>query len=85
MNEEQFNAIFDDDKFVMTEGDDALNGLQIIAKYFPNKTVLQGANHDIIYSVNVWEIVEAGITEEDTLELRLLGWHLEDGYLAKFV
>ena len=85
MNEEQFNAIFDDDKFAVTEGDDALNGLQIIAKYFPNKTVLQGAAHDIIYSANVWEIVEAGITEEDTLELRRLGWHLEDGYLAKYV
>jgi len=85
MNEEQFSAILDDDKFVMTEGDDALNGLQIIAKYFPNKTVLQGADHDIIYSVYVSEIIEAGITEEDTLELRLLGWHIEDESLVKFV
>lgn len=69
-------------------GDNAIQGLWIIGKYFdPMKSsIIKGANHDIIYSVNVDDIVEKGITEEDTIALRKLNWMIEDdSYLACFV
>jgi hypothetical protein len=62
----------------------ALAGLKIIAKYLPAAGV-EGADHDVIYSVDVNEIVKAGITEEDAIQLRQLNWMIDDGYLAKFV
>ena len=67
-------------------GDNAMKGLNIIAKYFdPEETILQGADHDIIYSVGVEEIIEKGITEEDVIALRKLNWMTENESLACFV
>ena len=70
------------------KGDNAFKGLKIIEKYMSSDEhdLIAGANHDIIYSVNVEEIVVAGITEEDTIALRSLNWMLEDdSYLACYV
>jgi len=66
------------------KGCNALLGLKIIEKYMPNKGI-EGAEHDVIYSVELDEIIEAGITDEDLKELALLNWHEEDGGLACFV
>jgi hypothetical protein len=69
-------------------GDNAFQGLQIIAKYIdPNKTdIITGASHDVIYSVSIISIIKAGITEEDVIKLKKLNWMLEDAdYLACFV
>ena len=52
-------------------------GLVIISKYLPGKD-LTGADHDIIYSVEVLELVEAGITEEEVVMLRDLHWMIDD-------
>jgi len=64
------------------EGDNALQGLLIIAKYFDIKkyVILEAAEHDEIYSVDVDKLIEAGITEEDTIALRKLNWMIEKGY-----
>lgn len=71
------------------EGDNAFQGLQIIAKYMDPKkhNLICGADHDIIFSVYVKEIVEAGITEEDATALQKLNWSLSDDedYLTCFV
>jgi hypothetical protein len=70
------------------EGDNAIQGLKIIEKYIdPQKTnLIQGAEHDIIWSVDVDELIEAGITEHDAEELRRLNWIVQDdGYLACYV
>lgn len=69
-------------------GDNAIQGLMIIAKYIDpsQKTILVGANHDIIYSVNIEELIKKDITEEDVIALRKLNWMVEDNsYLACFV
>ena len=69
-------------------GDNALQGLLIIAKYIDQKKrdLICGAGHDIIYSVDVDEIIKAGITKEDAIELRKLNWMTQDDYyLACFV
>jgi hypothetical protein len=69
----------------MSMDDNAFLGLQIIRKYCPTKGI-QGADHDVIYSVGVDELIEAGITEEDAHNLRNLNWMIEDGeILACFV
>lgn len=84
MDRDKFNEIFDGDSFVTWEGDNALRGLKIIEKYLPGKGV-EGAGHDIIYSVDADELIEAGITEEDAKSLRDINWMINDGYMACFV
>ena len=87
MTEEEFVEIMDDDSIKVNIGDtcNACRGLDIIRKYCPNKGI-EGADHDIIYSVSVSEIVAAGITNEDAAKLRGLNWRCELGeYLACFV
>ena len=74
MEEERFKEIMDDEDIggvgmFAEEGCNAVKGLLIIKKYLPLKGI-EGANHDIIYSISVESIVEAGITEDDAIELR---------------
>lgn len=64
--------------------DNALDGLKIIQKYCPNKGV-EAADHDIIYSVSVSEIVDAGITKEDAEYLSKINWMIDEDSLACFV
>ena len=87
ITEERFLEIMNDESTQTNfpEGDNALMGLNIIAKYLPNKGI-EGADHDVIYSVDIDEIVNAGITEEDTKKLKEINWGIEDGsYLSCFV
>jgi len=66
------------------EGDNAYQGLQILRKYTAN--LICGADHDIIYSENIDQLIKAGITENDCKELRRLNWMVnDDEYLACFV
>ncbi len=68
------------------EGDNAYKGLTIIAKYFNDKAnLIEGADHDIIYSVGVREILDSGITELDAVALRNFNWRIEDDGLACYV
>jgi len=87
MTRERFEEIMDgDSKLEDYDDDNAYLGLQIIRKYMSKKGV-EGAEHDVIYSVNIDELLEAGITEEDAIELCNLNWMIdEDGdCLACFV
>ena len=88
MNREEFDLIFDDDESggikLCEDGCNALKGLNIITKYFPNAGV-QAAEHDIIYSVSADGLVEAGITEVDARELHALNWMIDEDRLACFV
>ena len=86
MTIEMFEDIFgkDSDMGMMGDGDNALNGLNIIKKYMPKKGI-EGVDHDIIYSVGVEELIEAGITIEDTEKLSKLNWMIQDDYLACYV
>ena len=85
MTEEKFIEIFDDETIdAEWDGDNAYQGLQIIAKYTDN--LIQGAEHDKIYSEDISILVEKGITEEEVLSLKKLNWMIEDvTYLACFV
>jgi len=65
--------------------DEALRGLNVMAKYIKGN-VIMGADHDVIYSVEVQVLVDAGITEEDVVTIRNSMWWSEDGdYLQHFV
>ena len=76
MNREQFEEIFDNTKSKW-DGDNAFQGLLILRKYIKYHDVICGAEHDEIYSVDVDEILEAGITEEDATDLAKLNWHID--------
>ena len=90
MNREQFEKIMNDDdnggsKLGTIKDDNAFLGLQIIRKYLPQSGI-EGADHDIIWSVDVDKLINAGITEKDAIELRALNWMIEGyGYMACFV
>jgi len=84
MTKDTFKELLKGDDHLKYEKDNVLLGLNIIAKYLPNKGV-EAAEHDIIYSVSVDEILAAGITEEDVIELANLNWIIEDQYLACFI
>jgi hypothetical protein len=75
MTEERFIEIMkdEDSPYVQHEMDDTLLGLNLIAKYLPDKGV-EAAEHDIIYSVSAETIITAGITEEDAKLLRSYHW-----------
>lgn len=85
MTRKDFIKIFEQDSDI-GEGDNALQGLLIINKYMPDSTVLCGAAHDVIWSVDIDDLIIAGISKEDTNMLRKLNWMIEGGeYLACFV
>lgn len=87
MTNERFIEILSEDSGSW-RGDNAFKGLQIIAKYISpdEKSLIVAAEHDIIYSVDVDKLIEAGISEDDATALRQLNWMVEDdSYLACFV
>ncbi len=82
MTRERLEEIFEevDSKW---EGDNAFQGLQILSKY--TDRLIEGANHDIIYSCDVDSVIDK-LTEEDAYALRKLNWHIEyNDYFACFV
>ena len=86
MTEERFIEIMRSDIADIPEECNVFLGLKIITKYCP-KDGIEGAAHDVIFSVTISEILEAGITEEDAIELRKLNWMIGeyDEGLACFV
>jgi len=78
MTNEEFEAVFKSEE-TDWKGDNAFKGLQIIAKYIDidHNNIIGAAGHDIIYSSDIDEIVEAGITEEDAIALRKLNWMID--------
>ena len=66
------------------ENDNTFLGLSIIAKY--SNYVVQGASHDVIWSEDLDNLIDADITDEDIIRLAELGFFIEDGeYLVKYV
>ena len=90
MDRKRFLEIMNDDEIGGTKmfsetGCNATKGLLVLQKYLPLSGI-EGANREVIYSVSVEKIVEAGITEEDAIELRAQNWMAEDDeVLACFV
>jgi len=67
-------------------GDNAMQGLMIIAKHvdYKNKKIICGAGHDEMYSVGIEDM--PNITEDEVMELVRLNWCLdEDNYLSCYV
>ena len=58
-------------------------GLLIIREFLP-KAGIEAAQHDIVFSVGVDELIEAGITKEKAGDLRRLGWMIDEDSLAHF-
>lgn len=86
MNYEKFVQIMQDDdisgKKLSDEsiGDNALAGLNVMAKYL-SKSGIGSAEHDIIYAdCSIQELIDAGITEADTVLLSELNWMVELEY-----
>ena len=75
MERERLEQIIENTQSEYTKGiDNAYMGLSILAKYSPY--VLQAAEHDIIYSVDVDKIIDK-LTEEDAFQLAKFGWFID--------
>jgi hypothetical protein len=87
MTTERLEEIMTADNDCHWTGDNAIQGLQIIGQYINanEKNLICGAEHDLIFSVSLEDICEAGITEEDAQKLRNLNWMIEYESLACFV
>lgn len=85
MEREKFEEIMAGDSDLSAyEKCNALLGLNLIAKYLP-KSGIGAASHDIIYACGVDDLLAAGITEDDAIELRLMNWMISEDSLACFV
>lgn len=78
MKREELEKIFENEE-TEWDGDNVLQGLNILAKYTKN-CVLGSAEHDIIYSIDVDEALENGITKEDADTLRKINWMIDDDF-----
>lgn len=60
-------------------GDNAYQGLNIIAKYFDTTKVeiITFASHDDLWSVSLDDAIHASITREDVIKLRKLNWSVD--------
>lgn len=74
MERERLEEIFDETESNW-EGDNAYQGLQILAKYTTN--LIHGAEHDKIYGEDIDLLLEAGLTEEDAIALAKLNWMID--------
>lgn len=73
MTRERLYEIFEETKSNWN-GDNAFQGMQILSKYHTN--LLRVAEHDIIYSVDINDVLET-ITEEDAIALSRLNWGID--------
>ncbi len=66
------------------KGDNAFIGLEIIKKYSPD-SLIEGAGHDVIYSIDIEMALK--ISRDDLIKLRELNWMFdeESDCLACFV
>jgi len=81
MNREEFIQIMHDDNIEHKKinGCKIFAGLKIITKYLPDEGI-GAVGHDIVYSADIEELINAGITEEDVEELNKLDWMIEEEY-----
>jgi len=88
MNREEVIELFEKDipsSGARMQGDDTFDGLSILSKY-TDGLVLCAAEHDRIYSIDIDEALEGGITDEELIKLRGFGFMVEDGeYFSSFV
>ena len=63
---------------------DVLTGLNLLAKYTDGEVIV-AAEHDEVYSIPIYEAAENGITLEEVIQLRGLGWSESEGSFHHFV
>jgi len=84
VNEQRFIEIMEADY----KYDDSIEcymflGIEIMRKYIKSAGFM-AAEHDIIYSCGIEELIDAGITDQDVMSLRCLGWFMDEECLAHF-
>lgn len=59
------------------KGCDVFDGLAIMRQYVNNDLIV-AADHDIVYSVEIQELIDGGINLGDVVQLGKLGWHVSE-------
>ena len=54
-------------------------------KYEPNNSIICAAEHDIIHSLSLNDLIEKWIKTDDAITLSKFNWFDYDGYLSHFV
>jgi len=86
MTYEEFEEIFENTKSKIV-GDNAMKGYLIIMKYYDieKEDIITYGSHDQVWSVDVGDILERGLTKEDATALAELNWMEDECSLACFV
>lgn len=73
----EFEAIMDADVTINNiSKSPILIGLNIVEKYIPGSEIC--AEHDIIYSADIDDILDDGLTKDDAIELRKQNWMIDE-------
>lgn len=79
--EELFESDYESDNTVPSR---ILAGIEILKKYDPDVDI-EAAEHDIIYTIDVDSVLDAGLTKEDAEQLHKYGWMIEEDCFAHYV
>lgn len=85
MTTEEITKILSEENYGLWEGDNVMQGIDILRKYATKHSIIEGVGHDVIYSVGIPTAAEGGITEEEVRKLRELNWMEDMGSFACFV
>ena len=67
-----------------TKKNEILAGLNIMVKYLPETGIIC-AQHDEVWSASIEDLLDAGLTEDDAIQLRKLGWRIDCDTMSHFV
>ena len=77
MTEDELKKIMDEDfDYESTKQNKILMGLNIMVKYLPATGIIC-AEHDQVWSASIEDLLNAGLTEDDAVKLRNLGWRID--------
>ena len=80
MKSEDFYKLFSDEDYcnMDSNGDATFRGLVIISNYIDtSKNRIIQSGHDVVYSSDISELIEAGISEEDANKLKEDNWFID--------
>lgn len=85
MTVQDVEEIFDKVKSELDGNDNVFQGVMILLRYANNEIVITAAEHDTIYSIDVQEAIDNGITKKEITKLAKLNWMIECESFACFV
>ena len=82
---ERFEQLMDETESDHDIPNRELKGFMIMEKYSKGDNVFGGADHDVIFAMDIETLINNGITDEDIILLAKYTFHINDEYLQTYV